>query len=304
MSLLRPVKIKQSIVLIVKVIFFAIIFIHPKNIAAQNETETTIAVSPAIIEGAGKKGSVINKSILVFNVTDQYLPVKIYVDKIEEDIPDSINSTNWVEIAENQLIIDPKSEKSIDIKIHIPEDAEAGGHYSTVYIETLSAVDDLSETLLGARIGIMVITTVDGEIFEDIRFEGINPIPMSNYGPDKFTLTFQNNGNVHALITGEITITKNNDETIYENTLNPTLILPGIKKEIEIPFDHGKMSVGRYNVEFRSRDLSQFEDRQSFLVFRSIYVLVLIPLTLLLVMLIMRRNKLLEAARVLFTGHT
>jgi hypothetical protein len=121
----------------------------------------------------------------------------------------SSSLAGWFEIPKKPFYIEPEQTASIPFSLHVPKDAEPGGHYGAVLIGNQPNTDAVSGNALhvASVISSLFLVRVSGEIIEkgDIREFSTD---KSMYQEPKATLSirFENKGNVHIQPQGEITI--------------------------------------------------------------------------------------------------
>jgi len=124
----------------------------------------------------------------------------------------------------------------IPIRVSIPADAEPGGLYGSVLIDTLTIApeDDISggttpQSAVVARIGTLFFITIPGEVERNTELKNFSTIPERTFyqsGPIKFGILHENTGSIHTAPYGEIRITNIFNEEVGQITLEPWFVLP------------------------------------------------------------------------------
>ena len=276
-------------------------------LAAENFSRSSLAVSPAIIEIALAPGEEKKIEIWVANIIDSFLPVGA---KAESLIPqadllgeagETFHASSWLEASPADFILDPYEQKKIEITVKIPAAAEPGGHYATVYFQPLIAASNLRSqtTYLSARVGVLVFLTVKGEVVEKVALRDFQAPFFSQFGPPSFSFFFQNQGNIHALVSGEVVVKNFWGREVERIDFRPQLVLPKTEKEI-ITKQGKKFLLGRFSAQADvSYGSANAKLKSEPVVFWVIPWLPLALLTTLLVLCILFRKRLKAALKIL-----
>jgi len=274
--------------------------------------KSALGVSPAIIELVLEPGGVKEKSITVFNVTNFPLPVKgsaesfFVVEDVEQEARDIFDVSLWITIEPADFILQPQEKKEIQITIDVPGEAEPGGHYASLYFQPLIPEQVLSPqtAFLTARVGALGFFVVRGEITEKASLESLEVKKFRQFGPVDFKAPIVNQGNVHILPSGELTVTDILGREVKKIKLTPTAVLPRTTKKLEATWDK-KFLLGKFKVQakvsYGSENRELISDPTVF------WVVPWLPLsvgggllTFLAVFCIMFRKRVVLAVRVLF----
>lgn len=143
----------------------------------------------------------------------------------------------------------------IPVTISIPADAEPGGLYGSVIVDTVAVESQSGEadgtvpqSAIVARIGTLFFITVPGTIARDGSLTDFGTSPRKTFygsGPIKFGIYYENRGPIHLAPSGEIRI-KNmlGDEVDYVQ-LEPWFVLPNSKRLREVSWNR-ELLIGRY----------------------------------------------------------
>jgi hypothetical protein len=152
------------------------------------------------------------------------------------------------ELAHNQRAIIP-------VTISIPEDAEPGGLYGSVLVNTISVEAEPGDTLgtvpqsaIIARIGTLFFVTVPGDVLHEGALLNFSTVPEQSYfqsGPIHFGILFENTGVIHLAPYGELRITNLLGEEVGWVELDPWFILPNSLRLREVTWDR-EWLFGRY----------------------------------------------------------
>ncbi|MDP2873839.1 MAG: hypothetical protein Q8N84_00900 [bacterium] len=285
-------------------IFYILYFIFP--VSAQEQPQSALGVSPAIFELVLEPGEEKTETLRVFNVTNFPLPIKASVKNFtpKEDIPEEakkiFDASAWFTIEPTDFILQPKENKIITLTISPPKEAEPGGHYATIYFQPLLPVEVLSPqtAYLTARIGVLSFLVVKGEIQEKASLASWQTESFRQFGPVNFNLQLKNEGNVHLLPAGEVTIWNWQNKEVAKIPLSPSQILPQTTKNFASSWPK-KYPLGKFlaqaKLSFGSEQQPIISEKISFWIVPwlplSIGVL-LLTVTLLLLIIMRRRLKL------------
>jgi len=230
---------KKGLVYLLLALFF---FLFNKPVPAKSFNSAGLSVSPAILELVIKPGETNRQFITVFNITDQALPVRASVEgfKIQEQINpstlDNFNAASWIQVEPKDFILPAQDSIELEIMVLPPAQAEAGGHYATIYFQVLSAQQLLLSSqmaLQSARVGVLALFIVEGDVQKEVSFASLNYRRHQSENLVLFRLPISNLGNVHFLSEGKVLI--NNFLGQEKTTLiaENRLVLPGTTREIE-----------------------------------------------------------------------
>jgi hypothetical protein len=235
------------------------------------------SISPPVLELKGNPGQTITASVKLTNVSDGELIMRAEFNdfgaKNETGDPkilfdDNQNTTyslkNWLS-APSPFNMQSKETKTLTFPIHIPNNAEPGGHYAVIRFTGTSPRLE-NGVALSASIGSLVLLEVSGNIKEDasvVEFQSATPRfaegSFFENGPIGFIARIKNNGNVHIKPTGTIevknvfgaivtTIRVNGDPTDTKNP--PKSILPQSIRRFEQTMSEQWM-IGPYTAALR-----------------------------------------------------
>lgn len=201
------------------------------------DSKIGLAISPPLVEKSINPGESISGVIKVTNVTDQKLNVttsKKYFTASgeggEPSIQDNEDTTytlsKWIDI-EKEFTLDPEETKNINYTIHVPDNAEAGGHYSVVLF-TPSATENgnkVSGSAVSAvsQIGSLFLVTVTGNINYNgqiVDFSSSKKIYVNSTNLVDLVTRFQNLSTIHVKPQGNITIKNAFGKTVSSLVFN------------------------------------------------------------------------------------
>jgi hypothetical protein len=296
---------------IIFLIFFSVIILKYGVIsvyAAENVDKTSLGVIPAILEDVTSPGEVKETKVVIVNNTNFPLPIKGSVLGFTpmENVKDfdRFNISDWYSVNPEDFIIQPKEEKLINISIKVPENANPGGYYSTIFFQPLIPDDVVgsSSTRIVSRVGVLSLLIVKGEFEENLSLGDIKYRKFQQFGPIKLSFTLNNTGNVHLLPVGDIVIKDIFKREVAKLDMNPSIILPGSEKEYVFNLDKkylfGRFTIS-YNFMYGTEQKTIFSDKESFWVIPWFTIMLL---TSTIFFFIIYRRRLYRALKVLIRG--
>lgn len=208
--------------------------------------------------GAPKSFSIYTQDFTVADQTGKPL----FLD--QEDLKYPYSLSKWINLEETQIEVADEEVKEVEVKIEVPENAEAGGHYAAFIVQTGSPLEDTTEaesagTGIGAvgRIAALILGNVSGDIVEDldvVSFKTDKTIYYEHNPNITFTAEVQNKGNTHLVPTGAIFLeggsNYTNNAVIFNNKL--AAILPDtparlIKEYTQLKSESAVPAFGKVN---------------------------------------------------------
>lgn len=120
----------------------------------------------------------------------------------------------WVSFATESVVISAGQTVSLGYTIHVPADAEPGGHYGAVFVTSQKpSVNATPGVGIQTRIGSLLLITVGGKTtvsVDPVGFSAVDgngkPQQLFQQLPVHFKTTIHNTGNIHVQPTGVIDI--------------------------------------------------------------------------------------------------
>lgn len=143
----------------------------------------------------------------------------------------------------------------IPITVRIPKDAESGGRYGSVLVETVAreaetgtSPDTVPQSAIVARIGTLFFVTIPGGVEKGGSLSSFTTVPPKKWyqhGPINFGLLFENTGSIHLAPYGEVRITNMLGEEVGQVALEPWFVLPQSTRLREVTWNR-EFLFGRY----------------------------------------------------------
>lgn len=238
-------------------IFYLLFFIFAAPVSAEEAPrQSALGVSPAVLEEVLGPGEEKKLKIRVFNVTNFPLPIKGSVknftpnEEISEEAKRIFDASTWFKIDPADFILQPQENKEITVTILPPKEAEPGGHYATIYFQPLLPVEVLSPqtAYVAARVGVLAFLIVKGEITEKASLTDLTVPALQQFGPVNFKLGVKNEGNVHLLPAGQVTVWDWRGREVAKLPLTPSQVLPQTTKEFKFVWPK-KYLLGRFRAQ-------------------------------------------------------
>ena len=207
-----------------------------------NQSGSALKVEPIFNEIVANPGDTIKRQMTITNLSNFPLPMKGYVRQFVAsddqgntnfpDNPDKKAVQQWFHIDAPDFILQPQDKHAIVLTIAVPQDAEPGGHYATLFFESLIPKEILSQTSLSlaSRIGSLFFFVVSGDIHKQGNLSGFSARKIYQHGPVNFELGFTNTGNVHLHPVSTISITNWRGQTVTDIDDDGQTVLPNTSR--------------------------------------------------------------------------
>lgn len=223
-------------------------------------------VGPGKIEVTVKPGETVIKMMSVANRIAANKTFELSV----EDMSGSANPTVPVVLLGDQngpytlkdnitfpdttFTLDLNERAQIPVSITMPLDAEPGGYYGSVLVQTIQNDSDQSgataSSPIVARIGTLFFITVPGPFEKSGQVNDFSVIPNKFFyttGPLNLGVLFENTGSMHLNPYGSITVSNLFGEEVGFVEIEPWFVLPKSLRLREVVWDR-ELLLGRYTV--------------------------------------------------------
>lgn len=192
----------------------------------------------------------------------------------------------WIQVPQQARTVSREQTYTLPVSIHVPEDASPGGHYAAILIGNRAPEGANTEggtVNVTSSIAVLFFLSVSGDVIEQGRVRDF-ATEKSVYETPEATLTlrFENQGNVHLLPQGNITIYnmfgKVRGSIPVNNHKDYGNVFPNSIRKFSFTWksDAGMWDIGRYRAEVTLGYGK--EQKQSALATTYFYVLPIIPL--------------------------
>jgi hypothetical protein len=115
----------------------------------------------------------------------------------------NLSAVSWFTLPQGTLTIGPQQQKSFDYTIHVPKGAAIGGHYASVFVQTVPAPATGTYISRIERLGVIFYMAVGGHLTTSGGLNSFH-IPWLQFTPPiTESFTVKNTGNVHFLTQAE-----------------------------------------------------------------------------------------------------
>lgn len=211
---------------------------------------------------------------------------------------DAISAVSWIKLPAKatRFTVAPHDQSTLPYTIVAPADATVGGHYASVFIETIPPPSS-GATIINRveRIASIFYLTVNGDLIHSGQVDPIVAPRLVTSPPIQAALRFTNSGNVHAAADGNVVLM-----SLLGHQSNKTLfhgeVLPQTTRRFSFDLAPPK-AIGLYqlkattNFEGKSVTLTKWIVVVPKLTLIIITVTVVILLALLIAWLLRRRRK-------------
>lgn len=120
----------------------------------------------------------------------------------------SVSLANWIQITSDPIVVAAGTSLAVPFSVHIPENAEPGGHYAAILIGTQPPATDIGNVVkVSSYVSSLLFVRIKGDVIEGGRIREFST-DKSLYQTQaaNFTLRFENTGNTHLQPQGDIEI--------------------------------------------------------------------------------------------------
>lgn len=139
-------------------------------------TGRAITISPPRLELAADPGETVSGK---FEVTNDSQADTVYYTQVEnfeagdetgnpQFVTTNEGLATWVDVP-NQVSVRPGEIKSIPFSVVVPDTAEPGGYFASIFVRTTPPPANGGEVSIGARLGTLILLRVNGEIREGVN---------------------------------------------------------------------------------------------------------------------------------------
>lgn len=211
-----------------------------------SSTVNALTISPARLEIKGDPGEVVTGEIILIN--DQkdsqtfYSSNENFEAQGETGTPTFVASkeglSSWIQL-QDTVTLQSGEQKKIPFSVHIPKDADAGGHFAAIFLSTVPPTLHEGQVSVGAKIGVLVLLKVSGVIKEGggvLDFKTTGDSSFFTTLPVSFSYRFQNSGNDRVSPFGTVSINNTlgiETENIDANTVKGN-VLPQSTRRFDV----------------------------------------------------------------------
>jgi hypothetical protein len=162
---------------------------------------------------------------------------------------------DYISIPQTTFDLTQAKQAVVPVTITIPKDAEPGGLYGSVLVQTVAVKGvpgntggTVPQSPIIARVGTLFFITVPGDVETSGQLKDFSTIPKQKWfqsGPIHFQVLFENTGRIHLTPYGELHIKNMLGEEVGMVQLDPWFALPGSLRLREVIWERSYL-FGRY----------------------------------------------------------
>lgn len=230
---------------------------------AQETDEPTrgITVLPPNITLDAEPGASIERSVAVENTTTVEQNIRVSIRNFkpdgeegaaaptEEDSPYSMVS--WIEVESDNFTLQPGERRDVMATVEVPENAEPGSHFGSIIFTPSSPQDSGGAFSVTTEVASLILLKVPGDARQSAAVESFDvDVAGGDSGPVVFGTRLRNDGNVHFVPQGQITVsdTFGREVAVIPVNVESRPVLPGAVRRFDASWDAGFL-LGRYTAE-------------------------------------------------------
>ncbi len=195
----------------------------------ETEAETTISYSNESSES-------IELELFAYDFTQTDLLGSVGMFPADVSYPHTLAS--FLEFEQNKLIVNPKEKKNAVIRVRNRASLTPGGHYAAVVARVFQRpADAATQQVVPAISALILVRKTGGEQYHlSLSNTSWSPGTIEFSIPEKIELLFRNDGNVHDIPRGSVTVKNVFGTTLYQGTINESslYVLPGTQRRIPV----------------------------------------------------------------------
>lgn len=237
---------------------------------AQGGQSLTMTVTPPLFQVTQVPGSAWQSQLRVVNSNNYDITVTVvakdfhpdgetgnavFEETAKAEPTDSRRMSGWIDVPTGNIVIKRGSTAEVPFTIHVPVNADPGGHYGGLLVSTAPGdTASGSGSSISSGITSLIFMRIPGEVVEkgSIRDfyteDSIIETPFAH-----FVLRFENEGNVHLIPQGQIVISnmwgKERGKVLINESSTFGNVLPRSTRKFEFAWnetDPSPLEVGRY----------------------------------------------------------
>lgn len=220
-----------------------------------------LSVNPAVHDVVVAPGKVETRVISIENdePTTQTFVVSIqkFIPKGDHgqqefiDASDTSGIPEWIFVDRPEVTLAAGQRTTLQVAIRVPENADGGGHYAALFLARKQASDE--QVAMLPRIGILFFVDVEGPRTERLSVKSftVDSSSANTDAPIGFRTVIANEGNVHAIPSGVVTIRNMFGSVVAKIRLNEegARVLPSSERVLSSVWSKESMSfftIGSY----------------------------------------------------------
>lgn len=207
-----------------------------------------LTIVPPTLDYSLKRGDTVSGKVKLYNESTTnavtvFASTSNFTAKGEDGEPDfdltetPTGAATWIESAKGAVTIQPNDRVEVPFTIKVPNDAEPGGHYVSLFFGTDPSLKPTEggQVTVRSLLGALIIMRVEGQVRETASIASFSAKDGASLSrlPATFEVRVQNTGNVHIRPQGTILI-KNlfggETETLSLNEANGAVLPNSVRK--------------------------------------------------------------------------
>lgn len=171
---------------------------------------------------------------------------------MEKDPENEWSMQDWVELTDNNVILEPNQGQRLKYTVTIPGDAKSQSYYGTIFVSSRTPGTESGGGVgISTNIAHLILLEVTGDLKTDIELQSFT-IDKKQYGTAEKEVRFEtvlfNSGNTHTAPSGTITIKDSENTFIDEFFINEDKFnsLPSRQKTIVERWSYAEVDPGAY----------------------------------------------------------
>ena len=268
------------------------------------DTKQSITVSPVKEIFELDSGEETSRKISVTNNGDTDMDFKLYAEPFsvfgEEykqafaEAPNAPSAAKWISFPAETLHIKAGEKVEADYNVKVTADASAGGHYATIFTETIPPLNSGGGITTIKRIGTILYFEIKGDITRSGGLSSFSSSFVQSAKPITASLRLNNDGNVHYPANGTLSLKNVLTRKTYQESFSG-MILPSTTRKFERSWQNARF-LGLYKITGDVNLLGQKTELQGKWVIylplgQLLIALALFALIIVLLIFFKKRNK-------------
>lgn len=193
------------------------------------QAEMTLSVAPSLIELEAEEGASGSQTLTVGNDGDEPIEVTAGVEPYKGATGDR-SAVDWLAVEPAGFRLEPGDRQAVTVAIELPDgDLASGGRYAAVSFTTGARTPDQTGMAMAGKLAVPFLIQVKGQgtLTREVDVPKLMPV-LAPDGRVGFTALLRNEGNLHVVPEGVVTVTRG-DGSPYASLEVPrtTAVLPG-----------------------------------------------------------------------------
>ena len=279
------------------------VFIGHSIINAADGTKQSITVSPVKEtfelnsgEEATRKITVINSGETDYDFRLYVLPFSVHGEEYSQafaEAPNAPSAANWISFPVEKFHVSAGEKVEASYNVAVDKNAPSGGHYATVFAETIPPESTTNGVTTVKRIGTILYFEIKGDITRSGSVDSFTANRIQSAKPISSTLRLTNDGNVHYPANGTLTLKNVLNRREYTETFSG-MVLPSTTRKFDRSWQNAKL-LGLYKVSGSVDILGQQNNLGTqwiiYLPLKQVLILIAILLAIIVLAIFLSKRK-------------